>query len=80
VIECYDSEVNLTKTVHLREALQIGAMLGRLLCNNSFIMECNLRHVLKPAFKKYTEGGHRDYEAIRQAIENNRKPGYRETR
>lgn len=77
VFECCDSDGNLTKTVHLREALQIGAMLGRLLCDNSFIMECNLRHVLKPAFKKHTEDGHRDYEAIRQVIEDNRKPGYK---
>ena len=69
-----DSEGKTTKTIDLQEALQIAAILGKLLCNNAFVIESNLRYALKPTFKKQKEDGNRDYEAMRQAIEDFHRP------
>lgn len=74
VFEFCDREGKTIKAVNLREALLIARLLSNLVCRNTLLIDVNLSHSIKPAFKKRLEDGGYDYEAIRQAIKDANRP------
>lgn len=77
LFELRNSEGVITHTLTLKEALQLTGAVGHILCGNALIIERNLRYALKPVFKRTTNNGHYDYEAIRHVIQDINRPFHR---